>query len=100
MSLNTPNIRPLSDRIVVEPKENESKTAGGIVIPDVAEKDKPIEGTVLAVGTGRYVDGTLQPLQLKVGDKILFGKYAGTNIKLNQKELLVMREEDVMGVLE
>jgi chaperonin GroES len=97
---NTPNIRPLSDRIVVEPKEKESKTAGGIVIPDTADKDKPIEGTVKAIGTGKYIDGKLQPLQVKVGDKVLFGKYAGTSVKLNETEYLVMREEDVMGVIE
>ncbi len=100
MSKNTPKIRPLSDRIVVEPKEIESKTAGGIVIPDTADKDKPMQGTVLAVGNGKYVDGKMQPLQVKVGDRILFGKYAGTNIKLEASEFLVMREEDVMGVIE
>ena len=95
-----PNIRPLADRIVVEPKETESKSAGGIVIPDTADKDKPMQGTVLAIGGGKYIDGKLQPLQVKVGDKILFGKYAGTSVKLTEKEFLVMREEDVMGVLE
>lgn len=96
----TKKIRPLSDRIVVEPREIETKTAGGIVIPDTADKDKPIQGTVIAIGTGKYVDGKLLPLQVKVGDKILFGKYAGTNVKLDDIEYLVMREEDVMGVLE
>lgn len=100
MSKNTPKIRPLSDRIVVEPSEVETKSAGGIVIPDTADKDKPMKGTVKAVGTGKYVDGKLQPLQVKVGDEILFGKYSGTNVKLNGTEYLVMREEDVMGVLE
>lgn len=95
-----PKIRPLADRIVVEPKETESKSAGGIVIPDTADKDKPMQGTVLAIGGGKYIDGKLQPLQVKVGDKILFGKYAGTSVKLTEKEFLVMREEDVMGVLE
>jgi chaperonin GroES len=100
MSNNTPKIRPLSDRIVVEPKEVESKTAGGIVIPDTADKDKPMQGTVLAVGNGKYIDGKLQPLQVKVGDRVLYGKYAGTNVKLESKDFLVMREEDVMGVLE
>ena len=93
-------IRPLSDRIVVEPREAETTTAGGIVIPDTADKDKPIQGTVIAIGTGKYIDGKLQPLQVKVGDTILFGKYAGTNVKLGSTEFLVMREEDVMGVLE
>jgi chaperonin GroES len=93
-------IRPLSDRVVVEPREMETKTAGGIVIPDTADKDKPIEGTVIAIGTGKFVEGKMQPLQVKVGDKILFGKYSGTNVKLDDQEYLVMREEDIMGVLE
>lgn len=97
---NTPKIRPLSDRIVVEAKETESKTAGGIVIPDTADKDKPMQGTVIAIGVGKVIDGKLQPLQTKVGDQVLFGKYAGTAIKLQEKEFLVMREDDVMGVLE
>lgn len=95
------NIRPLSDRIVVEPKSAESKTAGGIVIPDtLADKDKPMRGKVIAVGHGRYADGKIVPLQIKVGDEVLFGKYAGTSVKLDVNELLVMREEDVMGVIE
>lgn len=98
--MSNKTIRPLSDRVVVEPREVETTTAGGIVIPDTADKDKPIQGTVIAIGTGRYVDGTLQPLQVKVGEKVLFGKYAGTNVKFNEKELLVMREEDIMGVVE
>ncbi len=97
---STPKIRPLSDRIVVEPKELESKTAGGIVIPDTADKDKPMQGTVIAIGNGKYYDGKIMPLQVKVGDKVLFGKYAGTNFKFEDREYLVMREEDVMGVLE
>lgn len=100
MSNNTPNIRPLSDRIVVSAKETETKTAGGIFIPDTADKDKPMRGTVLAIGNGKYIDGKMVPLQVKVGDEVLFGKYAGTTIKLNEKDLLVMREEDVMGVIE
>ncbi|MDR3478044.1 MAG: co-chaperone GroES [Gammaproteobacteria bacterium] len=93
-------IRPLSDRVVIEPREMETKTAGGIFIPDTADKDKPIQGTVIAVGNGKYVDGKLLPLQVKVGDIVLFGKYAGTNVKLEENEFLVMREEDIMGVLE
>jgi chaperonin GroES len=92
-------IRPLSDRVVVEPQEVETKTAGGIVIPDTADKDKPVRGKIIAVGNGRYIEGKLQPLQVKVGDNVLFGKYAGTNIKLDASEYLVMREEDIMGVL-
>ena len=95
-----PKIRPLGDRLVVEPQEQETTTKGGIVLPGTAEKDKPIRGKVVAIGNGKYIDGTVQPLQVKVGDSILFGKYAGTSVKLDEKELLVMREEDVMGVLE
>lgn len=93
-------IRPLGDRLVVLPQEQETKTKGGIVLPDTADKDKPIQGTVMAIGVGKLVDGKVHPLQVKVGDKILFGKYAGTNVKLDEKDYLVMREEDVMGVLE
>lgn len=100
MAEASPKIRPLSDRIVIEPMEFETKTAGGIYIPDTADKDKPMQGTVIAIGTGRYVDGKMQPLQVKIGDRVLFGKYAGTSVKLSTKEFLVMREEDVMGVLE
>lgn len=95
-----PNIRPLADRILVEPEDAETKTKGGIVIPDTADKEKPVRGVVIAIGTGKYIDGKIQPLQVKKGDKILYGKYAGTNIKLEGKEYLVMREEDVMGVIE
>lgn len=100
MSQNTPNIRPLSDRIVVEAKETESKTAGGIVIPDTAGKEKPVQGLVVAVGNGKYDEGKLHPLQVKVGDKVLFGKYAGTEIKLDNRDYLIMREEDVMGIVD
>jgi len=100
MSKKSPKIRPLGDRLVVEPQELDTKTAGGILIPDTADKDKPMQGTVLAIGQGRYVDGKMMPLQVKVGDTVLFGKYAGTNIKFTDKEYLVMREEDVMGVVE
>jgi len=95
-----PKIRPLADRIVVEPEQSETKTAGGIYIPDTADKEKPIKGTVRAKGEGKYVDGKIQPLSVNVGDTILFGKYSGTSVKLEDKEYLVMREEDVMGVLE
>jgi len=93
-------IRPLGDRAVVKPLDVETTTAGGIVIPDSADKDKPSRGTVVAIGSGRFVDGQLQPLQIKVGEKILFGKYAGTSVKLDDTEYLVMREEDIMGVIE
>lgn len=94
-------IRPLLDRIVVEKKEAETTTAGGIVIPDTATADKkPMRGKVIAIGTGKYIDGKMQPLQVKPGDEVLFGQYAGTDVKLDGKNYLVMREEDVMGVLE
>lgn len=93
-------IRPLHDRVVVRRLEEERKTAGGIVIPDTA-KEKPIQGEVLAVGNGKVLeDGKVRPLDVKVGDKILFGKYSGTEVKIGAEELLVMREEDIMGVVE
>jgi chaperonin GroES len=94
-----PNITPLHDRLVVKQNDPESITKGGIVLPDTADKDKPVRGKVLAVGPGKYIDGKIQPLQVKVGDEILFGKYAGTSIKLDGTEYLVMREDDVMGVI-
>ncbi|HSW69214.1 MAG TPA: co-chaperone GroES [Gammaproteobacteria bacterium] len=96
-------IRPLADRVVVQPQEAETTTAGGIVIPDTAtdSREKPGRGKIVAVGTGRMGnDGKVFPLQVKVGDKVLFGKYAGTNVKLDTQDYLVMREEDIMGVLE
>ena len=94
------DIRPLHDRIIVERLEEETKTAGGIIIPDTA-KEKPQQGKVIAVGKGkRTEDGKLLPLDVKVGDKILVGKYAGTEIKIEGKEFLMMREEDVLGVIE
>jgi len=94
------DIRPLHDRIIVERLEEETKTAGGIIIPDTA-KEKPQQGKVIAVGKGkRTEDGKLLPLDVKVGDKILFGKYAGTEIKIEGKEFLMMREDDVLGVIE
>jgi chaperonin GroES len=93
-------IRPLHDRVVVRRLEEERKTPGGIVIPDTA-KEKPVQGEVVAVGTGKILeDGKVRPLDVKVGDKILFGKYSGTEVKLGTEELLVMREEDIMGVVE
>lgn len=93
-------IRPLHDRLIVERMEEERKSAGGIVIPDSAT-EKPSKGTVLAVGLGKVLDnGQIRALAVKVGDKVLFGKYAGTEVKLDGKELVVMREEDVMGIIE
>ncbi len=94
------NIRPLHDRVIVRRLEEERKTPGGIVIPDTA-KEKPIQGEVVAVGKGKVSeDGKVRPLDVKVGDKILFGKYSGTEVKVGAEELLVMREEDIMGVIE
>jgi chaperonin GroES len=93
-------IRPLHDRIIVKRLEEERKTASGIVIPDTAA-EKPDQGEVVAVGKGKILDdGKVRPVQVKVGDKILFGKYSGQTVKVEGEELLVMREEDVMGVLE
>lgn len=93
-------IKPLQDRILVKRIEEESKTKGGIIIPDSA-KEKPIEGKVVAVGSGKTrEDGTKTPLDLKEGDRILFGKYAGTEIKIGGEEHLMMREDDVLGIIE
>jgi chaperonin GroES len=93
-------IRPLHDRVVVRRLEEERKSAGGIVIPDTA-KEKPIQGEVLAAGKGKILEnGQVRPLDVKVGDKVLFGKYSGTEVKVGDEELLVLREEDIMGVVE
>ncbi|RWI13401.1 MAG: co-chaperone GroES [Mesorhizobium sp.] len=92
--------RPLHDRILVRRIEVDEKTAGGIIIPDTA-KEKPQEGEVIAAGPGARDDsGQLQPLDVKVGDRILFGKWSGTEIKLNGEDLLIMKESDVLGVIE
>ncbi|MER8973568.1 MULTISPECIES: co-chaperone GroES [unclassified Mesorhizobium] len=92
--------RPLHDRILVRRIEVDEKTAGGIIIPDTA-KEKPQEGEVIAAGPGARDDsGQLQPLDVKVGDRILFGKWSGTEIKLNGEDLLIMKENDVLGVIE
>ena len=94
------NIRPLHDRIIVERLEEETKTAGGLIIPDTA-KEKPQQGRVVAVGHGKKTEeGKVLPLDVKVGDKVLFGKYAGTEIKIEGKEYLMMREDDILGVIE
>ena len=92
--------RPLHDRIVVKRAENETKTAGGIIIPDTAA-EKPQQGEVIAVGPGaRDETGKVQPLDLKKGDRVLFGKWSGTEVKIDGQELLIMKESDIMGVLE
>ncbi len=91
--------RPLHDRVVVEPLEQEEKTAGGIIVPDTAQ-EKPMQGKVIAVGPGaRGEDGMLVPPDVKKGDTILYGKYSGTEVKIDGKELLIMRESDIMGIL-
>ncbi len=93
-------LRPLQDRVLVKRIAEEEKTKGGIIIPDTA-KEKPQEGKVIAVGKGKLNDdGKLIPLQVKVGDKILFGKYSGSEIKIDGEEHLIMREEDILGVVE
>jgi chaperonin GroES len=93
-------LRPLQDRIIVKRLEEESKTAGGILIPDTA-KEKPQRGEVVAVGKGKVAeDGKVLPMDVKVGDKVLFGKYAGTEIKIEGDDYLIMREDDILGVIE
>jgi len=93
-------IRPLQDRVIVKRLEEEEKTKGGIIIPDTA-KEKPQEGKVIAVGKGKLTeDGKLIPLDVKAGDRILFGKYSGTEVKIEGEEHLIMREEDILGVIE
>ena len=92
--------RPLHDRVVVRRIESEDRTAGGIIIPDTA-KEKPQEGEIVAVGPGaRDESGKVQPLDVKAGDRILFGKWSGTEVKIDGEELLIMKESDVMGVIE
>lgn len=93
-------IRPLQDRVIVKRLEEEEKTKGGIIIPDSA-KEKPQEGKVIAVGKGKVTEeGKLIPLDVKVGDRILFGKYSGTEVKIEGEEHLIMREEDILGIIE
>jgi len=93
-------IKPLQDRIIVKRIEEEEKTKGGIIIPDSA-KEKPMEGEVIAVGSGKVLDnGTKQALEVKEGDRILFGKYSGTEVKIDDVEHLIMREDDILGIIE
>ena len=92
-------LHPLGDRLIVKALEKEEKTRGGIVLPDSA-KERPQEGKVLAVGKGRLLeDGTVKPLEVKAGDRVLFGKYAGTEIKVDDDEVLILREEDILGII-
>jgi len=93
-------IRPLQDRVIVKRVEEEEKTKGGIIIPDTA-KEKPMEGKVIAVGKGKLMDdGKVHALDVKAGDRILFGKYSGTEVKIDGEEHLIMREDDILGVIE
>jgi chaperonin GroES len=92
--------RPLHDRVVIRRVEAEEKTTGGIIIPDTA-KEKPMEGEVVAVGPGaRGEDGKIQPLDVKAGDRVLFGKWSGTEVKLDNEDLIIMKESDIMGIIE
>ena len=95
------NIVPLNGYVVIKPLEQEEMTKSGIVIPDTANKEKPQEGEVVAVGNGKILeDGNVRPMNVKTGDKILFGKYAGTDVKVDDEEYISMREDDILGVLE
>ncbi|EGL82994.1 10 kDa chaperonin [Caldalkalibacillus thermarum TA2.A1] len=91
-------LKPLGDRVVIEPIEKEETTASGIVLPDTA-KEKPQEGKVVAVGSGRLENGERIPLEVKEGDRVIFSKYAGTEVKIDDKELLIMRESDILAIL-
>lgn len=94
------DIQPLGDRVVIEREESEQKTPGGIVLPDTA-KEKPRQGRVVSVGAGRQLkDGTIVPLSVRVGDRVVFSSYAGEEFKLGDRELLLMREEDILAVIE
>jgi chaperonin GroES len=94
------NVRPLHDRVLVRRLEQEEKTAGGIIIPDTA-KEKPMQGEILAVGSGaRSDDGKITPLDVKVGDTVLFTKWAGTEVKVNGEELMIMKESDILAIVE
>ena len=93
-------LRPLHDRVLVEPLEADEKTAGGIIIPDTA-KEKPMEGKIVAAGNGaRSEDGAVTPLDVKAGDRILYGKWSGTEVKIDGQDLLIMKESDIMGIIE
>ncbi|MGI4847635.1 MAG: co-chaperone GroES [Janthinobacterium lividum] len=94
------DLRPLHDRVIVERSDQETKTASGLIIPDAAA-EKPDQGVVLAIGNGKILeDGKVRPLDVKVGDRVLFGKYSGQAVKVDGKELLVMREEDIMAIVQ
>jgi chaperonin GroES len=92
-------IKPLGDRVLVEPKKEAEEKIGSLYVPDTA-KEKPQEGTVVSVGSGKYEDGKLIPLEVKVGNKVLYGKYSGTEIKQNGKEYLIIRESDILAIVD
>ncbi len=93
-------VKPLHDRLIIQTSEEEEKTKGGIIIPDTA-KEKPVEGKVIAVGAGRIKkDGTKMPLEIKKGDRVLYAKYAGTEIKMDGEEYLMMKEDDILAIIE
>ncbi|MDI6800265.1 MAG: co-chaperone GroES [Actinomycetota bacterium] len=92
------NLKPLGDRVVVKPGKSEEMTKSGIVIPDTA-KEKPHEGEIVAVGSGKMEDGKLTPLEVKVGDKVLYSKYGGTEVKLDGEDYLIMRESDILAIV-
>jgi len=94
------NVRPLQDRLVIKRLDGKEQTKGGIIIPDSAQ-ERPLEGEVIAVGSGKHLeDGTVIPLDVKAGDRVLFGKYSGTEIKIDGEERLILREEEVLGIIE
>lgn len=94
------NVRPLADRLVIRRVDESEQTKGGIIIPDTA-KERPLQGEVIAVGSGKHLeDGTVVPLDVKKGDRVLFGKYAGTEIKIDGEEHLILREDEVLGIIE
>jgi len=92
-------VKPLADRVVVRPLDREEKTASGIVLPDTA-KEKPQEGEIIAVGPGRFEDGKRIELEVKVGDKVIFSKYSGTEVKIDEDEVLILRESDILAIVE
>jgi chaperonin GroES len=99
MSQKKPKIRPLHDRVLIKRLSEEAKTKGGIIIPDSA-KEKPQEGEVVAVGKGRFEDGKVIPLDVKTGDRILFSKYSGNEVKIEGEEHLILKEDEILGILE
>lgn len=95
------HVRPLGDRVVVKPKPREEKTKGGVILPDTASKERPMQGEVIAVGPGRYTDdGKLIPITVEVGQQVLFAKYAGTEFKIDDEEYLILQERDLLGIIQ